>query len=161
MLLWRFSSQNRQGLSIFRETPGTRKCVEVGKTEWEDIADVWDLNCHQLMALEKVPKVLLLWWPSAEIVSAGDHVWLINVAVWYNSDQGNHGMVSLLAERGEENKFFGFPWDTNICCPVLVCVFGVYVLPLLLSHVSRVRLCVTPETAAHQAPPSLYWILIF
>ena len=36
-------------------------------------------------------------------------------------------------------------------------------LLLLLSHFSRVRLCVTPETAAHQAPPSLgfsrqeYW----
>ena len=34
---------------------------------------------------------------------------------------------------------------------------------LLLSHVSRVRLCATPETAAYQAPPSLgfsrqeYW----
>ena len=27
--------------------------------------------------------------------------------------------------------------------------------PLLLSHFSRVRLCATPETAAHQAPPSL------
>ena len=26
---------------------------------------------------------------------------------------------------------------------------------LLLSHFSRVRLCVTPQTAAHQAPPSL------
>ena len=26
---------------------------------------------------------------------------------------------------------------------------------LLLSHFSRVRLCVTPYTAAHQAPPSL------
>ena len=26
---------------------------------------------------------------------------------------------------------------------------------LLLSHFSRVRLCATPETAAHQAPPSL------
>ena len=26
---------------------------------------------------------------------------------------------------------------------------------LLLSHVSHVRLCATPETAAHQAPPSL------
>ena len=26
---------------------------------------------------------------------------------------------------------------------------------LLLSHFSHVRLCVTPETAAHQAPPSL------
>src|SRR5574341_824546 len=28
-------------------------------------------------------------------------------------------------------------------------------LLLLLSHFSCVRLCVTPETAAHQAPPSL------
>ena len=26
---------------------------------------------------------------------------------------------------------------------------------LLLSHFSRVRLCVTPQTAAHQAPPSM------
>ena len=36
-------------------------------------------------------------------------------------------------------------------------------LLLLLSHFSRVRLCATPQTAAHQAPPSLrfsrqeYW----
>ena len=28
-------------------------------------------------------------------------------------------------------------------------------LLLLLSHFSRVRLCVTPQTAAHQVPPSL------
>ena len=28
-------------------------------------------------------------------------------------------------------------------------------LLLLLSHFSRVRLCATPEMAAHQAPPSL------
>ena len=26
---------------------------------------------------------------------------------------------------------------------------------LLLTHLSRVQLCATPETAAHQAPPSL------
>ena len=30
-----------------------------------------------------------------------------------------------------------------------------HLLLLLLSHFSRVRLCETPETAAHQAPPSL------
>ena len=30
-----------------------------------------------------------------------------------------------------------------------------YVLLLLLSRFSRVQLCATPETAAHQAPPSL------
>ena len=29
------------------------------------------------------------------------------------------------------------------------------VLLLLLSRFSRVQLCVTPQTAAHQAPPSL------
>ena len=28
-------------------------------------------------------------------------------------------------------------------------------LPPLLSHFSRVRLCETPQTAAHQVPPSL------
>ena len=28
-------------------------------------------------------------------------------------------------------------------------------LLLLISHVSRVQLCATPYTAAHQAPPSL------
>ena len=32
---------------------------------------------------------------------------------------------------------------------------GKWLLLLLLSHFSRVRLCATPETAAHQAPPSL------
>ena len=32
---------------------------------------------------------------------------------------------------------------------------GMLLLLLLLSHFSHVRLCVTPETAAHQAPPSL------
>ena len=30
-----------------------------------------------------------------------------------------------------------------------------WLLLLLLSRFSRVRLCATPETAAHQAPPSL------
>ena len=28
-------------------------------------------------------------------------------------------------------------------------------LLLLLNHISRVQLCATPQTAAHQAPPSL------
>ena len=41
-----------------------------------------------------------------------------------------------------------------------VCLFsdlenGSIMLLLLLSRFSRVRLCATPETAAHQAPPSL------
>ena len=33
--------------------------------------------------------------------------------------------------------------------------YGMVLLLLLLSRFSRVLLCATPETAAHQAPPSL------
>ena len=33
--------------------------------------------------------------------------------------------------------------------------FSMLLLLLLLSHVSRVQLCVTPQTAAYQATPSL------
>ena len=33
--------------------------------------------------------------------------------------------------------------------------YGIMCLLLLLSRFSRVRLCATPKTAAHQAPPSL------
>ena len=33
--------------------------------------------------------------------------------------------------------------------------YALLLLLLLLSRFSRVRLCATPETAAHQAPPSL------
>ena len=51
-------------------------------------------------------------------------------------------------------------------CPMVICFFqtkysrleGIFVvmlLLLLLSHFSRVRLCATPQTAAHQAPLSL------
>ena len=45
---------------------------------------------------------------------------------------------------------------------------GLKLLLLLLSHFSHVRLCATPETAAHQAPPvpgilqarTLEWVAI-
>ena len=39
-------------------------------------------------------------------------------------------------------------------CTHTMCAFPLLLL-LLLSRFSRVRLCATPETAAHQAPPSL------
>ena len=38
---------------------------------------------------------------------------------------------------------------------VKVLISLLLLLLLLLSHFSRVRLCATPWTAAHQAPPSL------
>ena len=40
-------------------------------------------------------------------------------------------------------------------CIVFICSFNAWLLLLLLSRLSRVRLCATPETAAHQAPPFL------
>ena len=46
------------------------------------------------------------------------------------------------------------PEDRLILLSVLVLLLCPFLL-LLLSHFSRVWLCATPETAAHQAPPSL------
>ena len=46
------------------------------------------------------------------------------------------------------NLFTGLP-----CCPSLCnWLIPLLLLLLLLSHLSRVQLCATPETAAHQAP---------
>ena len=45
--------------------------------------------------------------------------------------------------------FFNFIYKWLHVLFVFLCVL------LLLSHFSRVRLCATPQTAAHQAPPSL------
>ena len=54
-----------------------------------------------------------------------------------------------LPERNSKNKIRYFIRDA---VKVLVAFL---LLLLLLSHFSPVRLCATPETAAHQAPPSL------
>ena len=49
-----------------------------------------------------------------------------------------------------------FPWYRKLNQFVLNSLFSTFfVLLLLLSHFSCVRLCATPETAAHQAPLSL------
>ena len=67
--------------------------------------------------------------------------------------------------QGEWNGINWGPWDVfkifrKKLCPHLI---GVGTMSghqkdscyAMLSHFSRVRLCVTPQTAAHQAPPSL------
>ena len=46
-------------------------------------------------------------------------------------------------------------WWECILVQLLWKTYSGILLLLLLSHFSRVRLCATPETAAHQAPPSL------
>ena len=50
---------------------------------------------------------------------------------------------------------FWFLVKFSLCSLFLSVIHLTLLLLLLLSHFSRVRLCVTPETAAHQAPPSL------
>ena len=45
-----------------------------------------------------------------------------------------------------------------VMVPNMILIKICFILPLLLpllSHFSRVRLCATPQMAAHQAPPSL------
>ena len=55
--------------------------------------------------------------------------------------------------KHSSKSFIALPLTFMSATPLeLICVCGVM---LLLSHFSRVRLCATPETAAHQASPSL------
>ena len=59
--------------------------------------------------------------------------------------------------NGESLKAFPLRSGTRQCprSPLLSKAVLEVLLLLLLSRFSRVRLCATPETAAHQAPPSL------
>ena len=52
-------------------------------------------------------------------------------------------------------KILCFDVMINIFCTFVFQFFAASMLLLLLSRFRSVRLCATPETAAHQAPPSL------
>ena len=58
------------------------------------------------------------------------------------------------SSRQEHRSGLAFP-DTRHTEAAMLCAVILALLLLLLSRFSRVRLCVTPETAAHQAPPPL------
>ena len=75
-----------------------------------------------------------------------------------------HGTLGLRAavRMGKREAKPGVLGSPNLFYPgylqffsVLYIVFCLLLLLLLLSRFSRVWLCATPETAAHQAPPSL------
>ena len=58
--------------------------------------------------------------------------------------------------RTLEHNHFIHKWFLQSQAPqLMMLMFAHFYLLLLLSRFGRVRLCVTPETAAHQAPPSL------
>ena len=61
---------------------------------------------------------------------------------------------SLFKNRSCPNILIAF-FDIGCSVPVIRAALVLLLLLLLLSRFSRVRLCATPETAAHQAPPSL------
>ena len=55
----------------------------------------------------------------------------------------------------DAKKFTSFEGWMYPLATFSVCLSRRIMLLLLLSHFSRVRLCATPWTAAHQAPPSM------
>ena len=65
--------------------------------------------------------------------------------------------MSQFFESGSQS--IGASASTSVFLVNIQGLFGVYFLVqsllLLLSRFSRVQLCATPETAAHQAPPSM------
>ena len=74
---------------------------------------------------------------SQQVVYGWHQFWLAGCSLW--------SVAKLLVVF---TNFCYHPCDLWFCADALLLV-------LLLSHFSRVRLCATPETAAHQTSPSL------
>ena len=58
-----------------------------------------------------------------------------------------------IVNEAEVDVFLEFP--CFLCDPRMLVIWSGVPLLLLLSHFSRVQLCATPQTSAHQAPPCL------
>ena len=103
---------------------------------WRSPGSMWALLCGQSVAL----KWHVLWnvrvlqaLPSPGSEESGPHLMLlVDSDIRASVNSSYQGMTRPLGPH------------TTLC--VINCS--------LLGHISRVRLCVTPETAAHQAPPS-------
>ena len=87
--------------------------------------------------------------------------WMIYTAEWSHTPRVHDEWFYLYDEQKQMMLFFtvrienrvtlrGYPLEGSISR-----AFGILLLLLLLSCFSRVWLCVTPQTAAHQAPLSL------
>ena len=104
-------------------------------------------------------------WKWKVKVKSFSHVWLL-VTPWTAAHQAPPSMgfskqecwsgVPLPFSCSYYHTIFQFN-SVNIYLMYSPCktLYYVLLLLLLLSRFSRVRLCATPETAAHQAPPSL------
>ena len=72
----------------------------------------------------------------------------------FNDKNGNYDKTSM-AQMLSAKEFTKAEVTKLSCSKTAVASQVVLLLLLLLSCFSRVRLCATPQTAAHQAPPSL------
>ena len=71
------------------------------------------------------------------------------------SASGSFPMSQPLIKSHQDMEATKVPTNRPMDKEVVVCRPDGILLLLMLSHFSRVRLCATPEMAAHQAPPSL------
>ena len=78
----------------------------------------------------------------SKIITEGD-VCMVDVSIKHKTSTG--GVLSSIRRPFRRENLWTDIGQINFSSLLL----------LLLSHFSRVRLCVTPETAAHQTPPSL------
>ena len=126
---------------------------------------MWNPNIEAMNITKLVQMIFSAWFGYFEYVGylpCGIH-WLfsINVSIWSLSAStglSDHGGSSSKKSPAWnfDNHFDIFSHSTfSIHCTNLFCTSFALLLLLLLSHFSHVRLCATPETTAHQAPPSL------
>ena len=82
----------------------------------------------------------------------------ITVGFWGHFSSGfKSSLLLLICEKFVDwlLNIFNVGWSYNFSLQLLNTVNYIYAAAKLLSHFSHVRLCATPETVAHQAPPSL------
>ena len=127
----------------------------------QENADLPDRSClplQRLCCLSSSPRVKSLWGPEAH---AGSHLSLFCLC------SPSRTMLQLQEPLGLWTcQTYGCLGACCFLCPRTLFLQSSSPLPLLLlllSRFSRVLLCVTPWTAAHQAPPSMgfsrqeYW----
>ena len=94
------------------------------------------------------------WWLKLDAVRERKETWMITRFLT-DASEGCSSHPLMLGKLWREQ----FGGEEGEHCQIKSSILNMLskrcLLLLLLSRFSRVRLCVTPETAAHQAPPSL------
>ena len=94
--------------------------------------------------------LLGLCFPSKEFHASFSGLYILSCWMIRTFDRGVFSVAFVVAFSS-----FAFSYSTLKNKQTKKPNFCFVLLPPLLSHISHVRLCTTPEMAAHQAPPSL------